>query len=441
MLRFDQRFHWMRLQTVCSWSLVPLLLLSTAACSRKSPPEQKNQPPPIPVLPRRNYDTARLFNGITLKSSVECDGSEQTAIAAASDTNSYQLDLTLHVHWPKLAVTREALLTATPALADLLPNLDQLVEDAVPSPDFTSLLAHKEKVLKLDLSSLQRLPYRDSLFDCQTILNLKNTSRSALLVQALMDVNTDGSDGDRNLKIAKFSSFFQPQTTYRWKKTTDRPNPCLREAEARLALLEVELGQGNAPLTPADEQRLKNEIDSAKDTVAELKRWSFLVGTSDPFIVLPSFMVGKEPGKPRIGDYAVVIAHGILYPAVVGDLGPNSKIGEASLRLCLAIDPKSEDERRPVSRPEIAYFVFPGSADKPFRQPDYGHWSERCHALWKEFGGSDTAQWHEWTSLETPWPTPTPEPTPATGTNPAATSPPVNQTIETNESKASGSTN
>ena len=153
-----------------------------------------------------------------------------------------------------------------------------------------------------------------------------------------MDVNTDGSDGDRNLEIDKFSSFFQPQTNYRWAKIGKRPNPCLREVEGLLALVEGELGNGT--MTPAEKTRLELERSSAKATITELNRWSFLVGTSDPFIVLPSFMVGKSPKQPSIGDFAVVIAHGILYPAVLGDLGPNSKIGEASLRICREVDAK-----------------------------------------------------------------------------------------------------
>ena len=408
-----------------------LSILTLAGCSKK--PEEPKQPPARPekqpVLPRKNYDTARLFNGLALKTSVTCGQGTATALETIAETNSYRADIALQVSWPAPATKAPAILAATPELGTLLPGLPRLLEGAVPSPDFAGLLERKERYLRANLSQLQRLPYRDSLFDCQTILDLKSreTGRRVILVQAIMNVNTDGSDGDRNLAIDRLSQTFQPQTNYRWRKTGNHPNPCLRETESRMALITAELANGSQ--SPESKAALTRELDYLKATAEELKHWDFLVGTADPFIVLPSFMVGKSPGQPAIGDYAVVIAHGKLYPAILGDLGPNSKIGEASLRLCRAIDADSGADKRPVSRPEVAYLVFPGTAEKPFSSPDYAHWAERCHSLWKELGGAQTADWHEWTSLEKPWPTPTPspstspsataEPSPVTGTNPA----------------------
>jgi hypothetical protein len=397
---------------------ITIAVVALAGCKKKGEQPEKTghpspSPTPIPVLPRKNYDVSKLFSQLLLKSSVSCQQTEQTAIAAAANTNSYELDITLHVLWPKAATNIGDLAGATPELPLLLPEMESMLKGVQPSADFATLLANKERSLRSNLSMLQKLPYRDSLFDCQTILNLENgqNSRRALLIQAIMNVNTDGSDGDRNLDIDKLSSTYQPQTNYRWSKTGSHPNPCLREFEARLALLNAEMGNGT--MTPEVKSTLEKERGYVKASIEELKRWDFLVGTADPFIVLPSFMVGKSPGQPGIGDYAVVICRGKLYPAIIGDLGPGSKIGEASLRLCREIDPKSGADRRPVNRPEVTYLVFPGTAEKPFSTPDYRHWSDRCHALWKEFGGIDSADWHEWTSLEKPWPTPTPAPTPS----------------------------
>jgi hypothetical protein len=432
---------------------IAIAMVALAGCKKKGEQPEKNTHPspsqtPIPVLPRKNYDVSKLFNQLLLKSSLTCQQTEQTAIATAANTNSYKLDITLHVLWPKAATTIGDLAGATPELPLLLPEMESMLKGVQPSADFATLLANKERSLRSNLSMLQKLPYRDSLFDCQTILNLENgkTARRALLIQAIMNVNTDGSDGDRNLDIDKLSATYQPQTNYRWPKTGSRPNPCLREFESRLALLDAEIGNGT--MTPEVKSTLERERSYVKATIEELKRWDFLVGTADPFIVLPSFMVGKSPGQPGIGDYAVVICRGKLYPAIIGDLGPGSKIGEASLRLCREIDPKSGADRRPVNRPEVTYLVFPGTAEKPFSNPDYRHWSERCHALWKEFGGIESADWHEWTSLEKPWPTPTPAPSPsptpapspsdlthspaptnipATTSTPAATTSPTNQ--------------
>lgn len=405
-------------------SLLALTSFMGACGKRKQEPMADGKPIQPPLLPRKNYDTAKLFNGISLKSTVSGTASDLTALQAAADTNSYGLDINLTVAWPRAATNAPDLAAATPELPSLLPDLGSLLQGVAPSPDFAKLLEHKERNLRANLSTLQRLPYRDSLYDCQTILELRSrkTGRQALLVQAVMNVNTDGSDGDRNLEIEKLSALFQPQTNYRWAKSTSHPNPCLAEAEKRLTALEDDLARV-APATEAvDRGKQQAELSTVKATIAELKRWSFLTGTADPFIVLPSFMVGKKPGQPSIGDYAVVIAGGKLYPAVLGDLGPSHKIGEASLRLCRAIDPKSGADHRPASHPGVVYLVFPDSADKPLTVPDYKKWSDCCRALWKEFGGGDTAPWHEWTSLEKPWPTPTPSPLPSLSPSPEASS-------------------
>ena len=404
------------------------LLLLGNACSKKKPSggERSPQPTPPPILPRKNYDTARLFNGTVFHSRLESSSSGRTALATLSSPDSYLLDLSLRIAWPEPAVTPGELIEATPELSTLLPQLPELLKEARPSSAFATLLQNKEKFLRTNLGSLQKLPYRDSLFDCQTILEvpLPQGGPGTVLVQAIMNVNTDGSDGDRNLDLEKLSPLFQPQTNYRWTKQTSRPNPCLQETEAHVAAVAEKLASGT--LTPEQRSECEKEQTHAKATLEELKRWSFLVGTADPFIVLPSFMVGKIKGQPGIGDYAIVIAQGTLYPAVLGDMGPSSKIGEASLRLCRTIDEKSGADHRPASRPEIVYLVFPGSADKPLAAPDYAHWSRRCHELWKSLGGSETAPWHEWTPLEKPWPTPTPSPEPSADTasaSPAGTNP------------------
>ena len=405
--------------------LLSLMLLPWSGCGKKNPAtESSGQSARPPVLPRKNYDTAKLFNGIALKASVQASLGTNTALSSAAIPESYRLNLDLHVEWPKAAISISDLEKATPNLSTLLPSLPLMLTGIDPSPDYETLLAHKQNSLKANLIALQKLPYKDSLFDCQTILDLinPNSSRRALLVQAIMNVNADGSDGDRNLSIEKLSQTFQPQTNYRWAKKSDRTNSCLQSVEDQLITFQQSLGEGT--LTGEQKLHLENVIASSKATILELKRWSFLVGAADPFIVLPSFMVGKAPGQPSIGDYAVVVADGTLYPAILGDLGPNSKIGEASLRICREIDSQSGEDRRPASRPEIVYLVFPGSAEKPLKEPNYQHWSERCHSLWKEFGGSDQAEWHEWTSLEKPWPTPTPTPTPTQTPTPTPSSPP-----------------
>ena len=40
----------------------------------------------------------------------------------------------------------------------------------------------------------------------------------------------------------------------------------------------------------------------------------------------------------EVGDYAVVVFGDQIYPAIVGDVGPNDKVGEASLRIAQQIN-------------------------------------------------------------------------------------------------------
>ena len=221
-----------------SYGAILLLTLLISACSRKeSSPEHPEHSTPPPLLSKKVYDTARLFNGITLKSSLEGTPSQETSLHLEADPSSYQIQLELHLQVPKPASTSAEVLAATPELGDLLPNLEALLENSEPSPSFETLFAYKEKKLRANLETLQTLLPRDTLYDCQTILNLQNpdTSRGAILIQALMNVNTDGSDGDRNLPVEKAALFFQPQTNYRWPKASKHPNPFLHTAVEQIA--------------------------------------------------------------------------------------------------------------------------------------------------------------------------------------------------------------
>ncbi|KAB2643927.1 MAG: hypothetical protein DVB29_04190 [Verrucomicrobia bacterium] len=362
------------------------------------------------VLPRKSYEVIKMANGALVESHVTSKEGMNDALQTSTTPNSYGLDLTLHVTVPAPAMTMKALCAATPELANALPTLKEMLP---PAPQegvknsslfYSRLFENKIKMLHYQLSHLGQLPSRESLFDCQTILPLTNTTTqsTAILVQAIMNVNADGSDGDRNLLLEKLSSTYQPQTNYRWPKTTSRPNPNINELREHLALVQKSLS--DEKITPEQKSRLALESSSLQSTLIELERWSFLVGSADPFIVLPKFMLEKIKDGASIGDYAVVLYQGILYPAIVGDIGPASKIGEASLRICRAIDSQSSETHRPLSAPHVSYFIFPGSKDYPFQAPDYSHWSERCHELWKNLGGSDKVTWHEWEKCDQPWP-------------------------------------
>src|SRR3990167_9760440 len=121
------------------------------------------------------------------------------------------------------------------------------------SPHYTTLYQNKIKTLNNHLSHLDQLLSRQLLYDCQTILPLTNSKNGfkALLVQAMMNVNTDGSDGDRNIPLEKLSPSYQPQTNYRWPKKSSHPNPNSRDLEVQLALKEIALKE---PLVTSEQK-------------------------------------------------------------------------------------------------------------------------------------------------------------------------------------------
>ncbi|HEY5792748.1 MAG TPA: glycoside hydrolase family 75 protein, partial [Chthoniobacterales bacterium] len=326
-----------------------------------------------------------------------------TAAVDRSKPDSYVLEMRLTIRVPKASQTLEEIGANTPKLPHLLYGLPKMLETAQVSRAYETLYANKLAWNRARLTQLDELISRHNFFDCDTVLELEHpgTGRKALLGQGDMDVNTDGSDGDRNVTVDGSSPFFQPQTSYRWPKASERANPFLPKAESRLRELKTE--SGKAP-----------QIENLQNQIRELKRFSFLVSDVDPFIVLPGFMLrdSKGPFAPKLGDYAIVIYENHLYPAILGDVGPSFKWGEASMRLCRELDAKASANRRPVSSLQVTYLVFPGSADAAASPPDLNRWHEHCASLLNEIGGSPV-ELHRWTDLVKPWPTPTPTPTPA----------------------------
>jgi hypothetical protein len=198
----------------------------------------------------------------------------------------------------------------------------------------------------------------------------------------------------------------------------------LRRAEAEFAL---------SITTPARKHDLRNVIAQLRTEVATLKKFSFLIGAADPFIVVPgAFMHGRDLVKP--GDYAVVVFGDSIYPAIVGDIGPNDKVGEASLRIAKEINALSTPYNRPVSDLKVTYLIFPETADKPFGPPDLGKLQARCETLLKEIGGASVPL-HHWENIIPPSPTPSPVPSPLTSPSATASpSPRASATVSTSPS-------
>ena len=356
------------------------------------------------IIPNKRMATAQLFNGIDFHATLET-AKGSTTVATRDNPASYELRMNLKVAVPHANAELASLTTFNPFLPTVLPSLTAMLAKSRVSPFFDELYRFKVERVERSLTRLDDLLSRHNFYDCETVLDLEapTTKRHAILIQTDMDVDMDGSDGDRIAPTGTWTNF-QPTTSYRWRKKTDFPNPYLADAEQKLA----------RALQHSGTSRTANrEAASLRDLIYQLKKYSFLIGATDPYVVLPVAMITRSqpPYKPSIGDYCVVIYKNMLYPAIVGDAGPSFKAGEASLRICREISPSATPYNRPVEDPKITYLVFPGTAEKPFGTPNLEHWRARCEQLLNELGGYKGTLF-TWTDLTKPVPTPTPLPTP-----------------------------
>lgn len=368
--------------------------------------------PPAPQLPRKPADMAKLFNGFTVRSNFETPRSDALASVTRNADESFQVQVNVTATLPRASQSLEDFAANDPKLPHVLNQMSKLIETSRISPLYDKLYQIKVDTVRSQLYQLDQVLSRHNFYDCETILELEapTTQRKALLLIGDMDINVDGSDGDRNVTVDDSGRFFQPQTSYRWPRQTERENPFLPKWEARLAELKKEYAVPG--LSAARNRELKSSIDHATRTIGDLQRFSFLISSTDPSIVLPGFMLNDSsyPFSPRIGDYAAVIYDGVIYPTIVGDAGPSAKIGEASLRLGKQINPRSSSLSRAASNIKVAYLVFPGTAE-PAGPPDLEKWRSMVLKYIDEIGGS-APELFTWENTVPPWPTPTPTPTP-----------------------------
>ena len=386
-------------------------------------PEKTPAPTPTPRPPviAGRLETARLFSGITVQAAVDpIPGG--AASDERADPQSYVLDLKLHARVPTPNKTIEELAKVNPELPRLFPALGGLLTPESVSPFFKDLYETKLRMLRENLGRLDQLLSRHNFYDCQTVLQLRHpeTHRRAVLLQADMDVDADGSDSDRLPAGSGTSPSFKPFTSYKWPKKSQIPNSYLAPIDEKLKRYEAE--QANKGTSAERKRELKGAIAQLRDEVDSLKRYSFLIGATDPYIVLPSGLGKADGGK--VGDYAVVVFGDRIFPALVGDIGPADKAGEASLRIAKEINALATPNNRPVSDLKVTYLIFPGTADTPFGPPDLEKIQARCEALVKEIGGAGVPL-HHWENIIPPLPSPTPTPTPASPTPAASATPGV----------------
>jgi hypothetical protein len=230
-----------------------------------------------------------------------------------------------------------------------------------------------------------------------------------------MDVDADGSDSDRLPAGSGSSANFKPVTSYRWPKKSQIPNPYVGPAEDRLKRYQTELE--NKATSPDRKKELKAGIAGVRDEIETLKKYSFLIGATDPYIVLPMGLGKTDGGK--VGDYALVIFGDRIFPAIVGDIGPSDKAGEASLRIAKEINASATAYNRPVNDLKVTYLIFPGTAETPWGPPDLEKLQARTEALVKEIGGASVPI-HHWENIIPPLPSPTPTPSPSPTPTPSS---------------------
>lgn len=351
-------------------------------------------------------DMVRMSQGFQFDYQLETIKGE-LASEEREDKQSYVAEYKLKVKLPKASTSVEELEKVNENIGEILPGLESLLETAKVSDFYYTLYENKVKRLERDALNLSKLLTKHNFYDCETMLNLthKKSGQRMLLVQGDMDVVSDGSDGDRlptmPEKIVN-STHYQPFTSYGWRKTGETANPMIAGWQQRVKNAELEIAQ--AGTTEDRKQWLKNRMQYLKRGIDDMKRRSFLVAEYDPFIVMPvNVLRSRDAHAASPGDYAVVIFGDTLYPAIVGDGGPDFKVGEGSLRMAKELNSRASSYSRPVSDLTVTYLVFAGSREDPKSAPDYTKWHQRCSELLEGIGGiGEGYELHQWEDLLAP---------------------------------------
>ena len=351
-------------------------------------------PPFPPALPERvepgKYEhISKMSQGLNVHSAVQFEPGA-SASQERNSTAAYQLRVALSLRLPA-AADGEGLKLANPRLPELFSKYDELMKNARVSQWYQALYLHKQNHMRKNAATLSRLLDRHNYFDTDTILEMEapETHRKVLWMQADMDVVSDGSDGDRLPDMpekVKNSDYYQPMTSYRWRKRGTTPNPLLPHWQERVQKLSK------------DKSANASDLQYAKNVVHDLKKYSFLLAEYDSFIVVPlAFKNGGDAAyRPQLGDYAAVVVGDRIFPAIVGDFGPRFKSGEASLRLARLINPKATPFARPVSDLGVSYIIFPGSKEVEHGPIDYELMNQKVQGFLNEMGGiTETARFQK----------------------------------------------
>ena len=205
------------------------------------------------------------------------------------DDESYVAKYELTLKLPAAAKTLEEVSEGNANIGKILPGLPGLLEKAEVSRWYGELYDNKAQRVKRDANALNELLTKHNIYDCQTILNMRSESGTRVFfMQAEMDVVSDGSDGDRLSKMPDSivnSTYYQPTTSYGWRKIGNTPNPMIAGLRKRIGNGTAEL---NASGTSADRKTwLRSRITMLKRVIEDLQARSYLIAEYDPFIVIP----------------------------------------------------------------------------------------------------------------------------------------------------------
>ena len=321
---------------------------------------------------------------------------------------SYEAKYTLTITAPEASTKLSDLESVNPELGKILPGLKEMLPTAKVSPFYEKVYQNKKERIKKEAEQLDKLLTKHNYYDCETMLEMVHpgSKRKVFLLQGDMDVVSDGTDGDRMPQMPDKivnSPHYQPFTSYRWDKVGNVENPMIRGWKQRIRNAEKEIREGASSSRKA---WLKGRMKMLKEGIEDMQEHSYLIANHDPFVVMPVFVVMDRESAwgPNVGDYVAVIHDKKVYPAIVGDAGPNHKVGEASLRIAKTINPKASAYYRPVSSVGVTYLVFPRSSGK-WKEPNYDDWRTETEKLLREIGGLGAGyELHRWENTLAPKP-------------------------------------
>jgi Fungal chitosanase of glycosyl hydrolase group 75 len=114
----------------------------------------------------------------------------------------------------------------------------------------------------------------------------------------------------------------------------------------------------------------------------EESQYRYIDAGSIPFIVLP----GNHQNGAKLGDVCLCFNEdtGDNCYGIFADVGPSSEIGEASMRMALALSLDDNPKNGGTSSKRITYLVFPGSVGT-WKPPHV--WWDAANTLTKAWGG------------------------------------------------------